>query len=213
MTIGVFDSGKGGRLIADKISHALPQAKIIFKSDPEYFPYGNKSPRIILDRLVHFTQAFIAENCSLIVIACNSATTNAIKQLRTKFPRLSLVGIEPPIKPITQLTKTGKIAIMGTSATIATVRKDASLHAIACPGLAEAIEANHHPRPATAALLHQFLDQPIAAGVDVVGLACTHYPYLLDQMRSLYPQVQFYDPTPAVVARVVKLAHDSVAQI
>lgn len=208
--IGVFDSGRGGRLMVKAIQVALPQAKIIFKSDPAYFPYGNKSPQIIFDRLIHFTKLFVAADCRLIVIACNSATTNAISRLRRRFPNLNFVGIEPPIKPIVQMTRTGRVAIMGTVATISTVRPDGSLYAVACPGLAEVIETNPRPRPETAKLLRQFLDQPIAAGVDVVGLACTHYPYLLSQMRSLYPKVQFYDPAAAVVARVVKLAHDSV---
>ena len=213
MKIGVFDSGIGGKLIAQKIRCALPQAKIIFKSDPDYFPYGNKTAAIILRRLIHFSRVFTKLGCSLVVIACNTATTNAISELRHQYPYLTFVGIEPPIKPITQLTKTGKIAIIGTSTTIATVRKDALLYAIACPGLAEAIETNPQPRLETAQLLHQFLDQPIADGVDVVGVACTHYPYLLSQMRQLYPQVLFYDPADAVVTQVLKLAHDSLAKV
>lgn len=217
--IGVFDSGRGGRLMAKAMQAALPQVKIIFKSDPAYFPYGNKSASVILDRLIYFTRRFQKLNCHLIVIACNSATTSAISQLRRRFPDLNFVGIEPPIKPIVKLTRTGQVAVIGTTATIASARRrhlaakfarGVKIEAIACPGLAEAIESNPRPRPETKRLLRQFLDQPLAAGVDVIGLACTHYPYLLSQMQSLYPRVTFYDPAAAVVARVVKLAHDSV---
>lgn len=222
LLIGVFDSGKGGQFIVEKIRATLPQARIIFKSDPDLFPYGNKSSKVIINRLLHFTKLFDQQNCSIIVIACNTATTNAINHLRRNFPQLKFVGVEPPIKPIAQLTKTGKIAIIGTSATIASARKQyleasfanqVKLYSIACPGLAELIETDPIPRAETEALLIKFLNRPIAAGVDVVGLACTHYSYLLTQMRSLYEGVTFYDPADAVVRRVVKLAHDFVAEI
>ena len=222
MNIGVFDSGRGGKLIADKIKLALPQVNIIFKSDPKYFPYGNKSTVVIFDRLVHFTKTFIRASCSIIVIACNSATTNAINQLRNRFPHLIFVGIEPPVKAIIPLTRTGRAAIIGTQATISSHRhqelvnqhgRNIVIYNIACPGLAEAIETNPNPRSETRTLLRRFLDQPLAAGVDVVGLACTHYPYLLDQIQALYPRAVFYDPADAVVRQVVKLTHEAMGTI
>ncbi len=210
-SIGVFDSGIGGKLIAQKIRQALPQPKVVFKSDPQFFPYGPKSPKVILDRVAYFAKQFQLEGCKLMVIACNSATTNVISLLRRQFPKIIFIGVEPPIKPAAKLTKTGKVAIMGTPATIKSQRhlqlknlhgKGLTIYEIACEGLAEIIETDPTPRPATAKLLHRFLDQPVAEGVDAVGLACTHYPYLIAQMRQLYPQVTFYDPSDAVVKQV-----------
>src|SRR3989338_1417286 len=97
--IGVFDSGVGGRFIADKLRE-LKKAKIVYLSDPEYFPYGDKTEAIIKKRLMHFVKAFKLLRCRIVVIACNSATTNGIAVLREKFPHIVFVGVEPPIKPI-----------------------------------------------------------------------------------------------------------------
>lgn len=212
MKIGVFDSGIGGKLIAQKIAQALPQVTISFHSDPQYFPYGSKSAEFIYNRLVHFTQLFISEGCEIIVIACNSATTNAIHDLRLKFPQVSFVGIEPPLKSVSAMSTTGKVAIMATKATLESARHQqlqqnlehqVEIYNLVCEGLAEAIEHDPKPTPKTAELLHQYLDEPINRGVDAVGIACTHYPYVLSQMQALYPQVTFYDPADAVVAVVV----------
>lgn len=211
MTIGVFDSGAGAYLIVDAIRKKIPTAQILIKTDSQFFPYGNKSPRFIQSRLAHFTTAFQKEGCQIVVIACNTATTNGIELLRRRFPDMQFVGIEPPVKPIVQLTKTGKVAVIGTAATMRSKRlkelvrkfsKGVSVELIPCPGLAELIEQTQGPTPKSEKLIKKFLDQPISGGVDVVGLACTHYPYLLPLMKKLYPKVTFFDPTTAVVSRV-----------
>ena len=218
--IGVFDSGVGGKLIAAKIQQALPGVEVIFKSDPEYFPYGNKSAKTILGRVSGFVGKFQKLGCQIIVIACNSATTNIIDSLRKRFPQIKFVGVEPPLKPIVKMTKAGKVAILGTRATIQSSRlKDlvkryaggTEVSLIACPGLAEYIErlksedmevSDLAERSRVSEILRKFLDKPIASGADVVGIACTHYPYLLPTMRELYPGVIFYDPADAVVAHL-----------
>lgn len=260
LRIGVFDSGVGSYLVAAAIQREIPDANIVIKTDPEFFPYGNKSPGIIQQRLVHFAKESQKERCQIVVIACNSATTNGIMSLRRKFPELQFVGIEPPVKPIVKLTKTGKVAVMGTEATMksAHVKRliqryadGVKIHPISCPGLAELIEEQvKKPRPKAEnghikysttfynmnynngrgsdviprstrnlyryrfpirsgmterILIKKFLDQPISDGVDVIGLACTHYPYILPLMKKLYPNVTFYDPTEAVVERVNSL--------
>lgn len=252
MYIGVFDSGIGGALIANKIRQQLPQYQAIFIADSKHFPYGNKSQRFILNRSLALTQELVNKNCKLIVVACNSATTNTISKLRNKFPQIQFVGIEPPAKPVVRLTKTGHAAIMGTTATIKSQRlkelisshsghntschselaclpnwrdsesihtKPVKIHLIPCPGLAEKIEsmakANRIDRhsefssESTSSLfkkeIKKFLDKPIKKGVDTIGLACTHYPYLLPQLKKLYPQVNFYDPADAVVKQVKRI--------
>lgn len=220
--IGIFDSGVGGRFIADKLK-ALKNVKIVYLSDPEYFPYGNKTETVIQERLLYFAGQFKLMDCRIVVIACNSATTNGIAFLRQKFPDITFIGIEPPIKPISNLTKSKKIAIMGSQATISSERRKKlqglfsqgiKLYNISCPGLAEFVERRvtedikcyitfYNDRQAKS-LIKKFLDKPIAGGVDVVGIACTHYPYLLPLMRRIYPKVIFYDPADAVVAQVEK---------
>ena len=222
-TIGVFDSGVGGRLISDKLK-ALKDVKIVYLSDPEYFPYGNKTETVIQERLLYFAGQFKLKGCRIVVIACNSATTNGIAVLRQKFPNITFVGIEPPIKPISGLTKSKKIAIMGSPATIASrgIKKlqglfahDVKLYNIVCPGLAEYIEEQaaknikcyitFYNDQKAKNLIKKFLNKPVAEGVDVVGIACTHYSYLLPLMRELYPKVIFYDPAGAVVLQVKRM--------
>ena len=221
--IGVFDSGVGGKLIADKLEE-LKNVKIVYLSDPEYFPYGNKTEEVIQKRLLFFAGQFKLKGCRIVVIACNSATTNGITVLRKKFPEFVFVGIEPPVKPIAGITKTGKVAVIGSAATIASGRikrlqglfaHGVKFYNIACPGLAEYIEGfvNKNIKCSTTfyndkkaeGLIRKFLDKPIADGVDVVGIACTHYPYLLPMMRKLYPKVKFYDPADAVVLQVKRM--------
>lgn len=223
INIGVFDSGVGGKLIADKLSR-LKNTRIVYLSDPEYFPYGNKTKQVIRDRLLYFTGLFMSKKCRIVVIACNSATTNGIAFLRQKFPGITFIGIEPPVKPISVLTKSKKAAIMGTPATIASDRlgklEDSfaggiKLYNISCPGLAEYIEekiaknikccTTFYDDQAAINLLKFFLDKPVAGGVDTVGIACTHYPFLLPLMQKMYPKVKFYDPADAVVSQIRRM--------
>lgn len=213
--IGVFDSGIGGRLIADKINKKIPEAEVIFKSDSKYFPYGDKSSGVILKRLVFFTKEFNKLNCGIIVIACNTATTNTIDELRKIFLKQIFVGIEPPVKPIIKLTKTGKVILIATESTIASERfknlkrefsNGKKVIGVACPGLAEEIEnSSNFETDALACLIKKYLDEPLAEGADVVGLGCTHYPHVLPLMKKLYPRVIFYDPAEAVADQVARL--------
>lgn len=226
MKIGVFDSGVGGKLIADRIDRELPRTNVLFIADKDYFPYGNKSQDFIYRRAVVLTKKLAKRGCRLIVAACNSATTNTITKLRDRFPSLVFVGVEPPIKPVVGLSRNGKVAIMGTKATVNSVRfnelkrrfaRQTNVFAIACTGLAEAIEHTvASRRPANyrhisfkekdmTKDIKRWLDRPVAQGVDVIGIGCTHYPYLLSQMKKLYPQVTFYDPASAVVRQVKRI--------
>lgn len=222
INVGVFDSGVGGKLIAEKLDR-LNKIRTVYLSDPEYFPYGNKTKKVIRSRLLHFAGLFKSKKCRIVVIACNSATTNGIAFLRQQFPEVAFIGIEPPVKPVSVMTKSGKAAIMGTPATIESDRlkklKDLfasriKLYNISCPGLGEYIEeqvirnikccTTFYSDRTAMNLVKKFLDKPVAEGVDTVGIACTHYPYLMPLMKKMYPKVKFYDPADAVVSQIEK---------
>lgn len=220
MKIGVFDSGVGGLLIAQKIQQKIPNATVEFLCDHEYFPYGNKPKDVIANRVEHFLRQFVQKNCSMVVLACNSATTTTMSLMRQKFPLLHLVGIEPPIRPVSLLSKKKKIALLGTEATIQSDQfahliklygKNCVVHGIACSGLAQAIETwistkRADYRQQAIDLFSNYVNIAVSHDVDVIGLACTHYPYLMDEMMGLYPDITFYDPTDAVVKRVASVA-------
>lgn len=225
MTIGVFDSGVGGLLIAEKIQKAIPEAVVEFLCDTECFPYGNKSKQFITNRVAYFLNKFVQKECSIVVLACNSATTSSIISMRQKFPLLKIIGIEPPIKPTALLSKKKKVAILGTEATVRSNRfaelirlygKDCAIYGVSCPNLARAIEIWVSTKRASNKqlaidLLFQYMNIALSHNVDVVGLACTHYPYLIEDMKRQYPNMIFYDPTDAVVRQVARAQRECLS--
>ena len=115
--IGIFDSGVGGTSIWKEINALLPQENTIYLSDSKNAPYGEKSRQAIIDLSIKNTEFLLNKNCKMIVVACNTATTNAIKILREKYD-IPFIGIEPAIKPAALKTKTKTIGILATKGTL-----------------------------------------------------------------------------------------------
>ena len=115
--IGIFDSGVGGTSIWKEINALLPSENTIYLSDSKNAPYGEKSRQAIIDLSIKNTEFLLNKNCKLIVVACNTATTNAIKILREKYD-IPFIGIEPAIKPAALKTKTKTIGILATKGTL-----------------------------------------------------------------------------------------------
>src|SRR3990167_2212631 len=121
MKIGVFDSGVGGQSVINAIKKELPNLEIVYKDDKAHLPYGTKSAEEIYQLVKPIFQEFIDEGCKVIVVACNTVTTNLIDRLRAEFP-LPMVGMEPAIKPAAEQTKTGVIAVCATPRTLTSER-------------------------------------------------------------------------------------------
>ena len=115
--IGIFDSGIGGLSILSEINKMLPNENTIYLADNKNCPYGNKSRKEIIKLSIKNASTLIKMGCKIIVIACNTATTNAIKEIRKSF-EIPIIGIEPAIKPALTNTKTGKIGILATEKTL-----------------------------------------------------------------------------------------------
>ena len=115
--IGIFDSGIGGTSIWKEINTQLPNENTIYLSDSKNAPYGQKSEKKILELSIKNTELLLEKNCKAIVVACNTATTNAIKYLREKYS-IPFIGIEPAIKPASINTKTKNIGILATKGTL-----------------------------------------------------------------------------------------------
>ena len=115
--IGIFDSGIGGTSIWKEIKTLLPNENTIYLSDSKNAPYGEKSKQNIIDLSIKNTEFLLQKNCKLIVVACNTATTNAIKVLREMYD-IPFIGIEPAIRPAAFKTKTKKIGILATKGTL-----------------------------------------------------------------------------------------------
>ncbi len=192
--IGVFDSGLGGLSVLGALAAECPSANLIYAADTAHVPYGNKTPEEIRARVLAMGQALINEGCTTLVVACNTATAEAIEALRAAHPLVPIVGIEPGIKPAALNTETGKIAVLTTAATaksqrlaqlIARHAPHKTVHVIPCHGWANEVEALNLEAPSVIAEAKETLLPLINAGVDQVVLGCTHYDFLAPTLSRL----------------------------
>ncbi len=119
--IGVFDSGVGGLSVVNAIKKELPDVEVVYKDDKKHLPYGTKSKEQIYEFIEPIFVQFLREECQVIVIACNTVTTNLIDVLRKEFS-IPMVGVEPMVKPAALDTKTGVIVVCATPGTLASER-------------------------------------------------------------------------------------------
>lgn len=118
MKIGVFDSGIGGKSVANSISQAFPRAEVQYVADTEHMPYGQHERKDIIRLTDAAIQPLLAGGCDVIVLACNTATAAAISELRLKYPHQPFIGLEPMVKTAAKATKTGKIVVCATPFTL-----------------------------------------------------------------------------------------------
>lgn len=209
-TIGVFDSGVGGLSVARAIEKALPQHTVIFKNDSQHVPYGNRQPAEFLDFIVPIFEAFIAEGCEAIVVACNTVSTTLITELRDQFD-IPLIAVEPMIKPASQLTSSKVIAICATPATLASQRYDdlkqqfaAQVQVIEpdCADWSTLIEDNKLNQQK----IKQDLQPALDAGADVIVLGCTHYHWIEEDIVALTQgRATVLQPEPAIITQLTRV--------
>lgn len=215
----VFDSGLGGLTVFRAIRALRPDADFLYLADDALFPYGALEPDTLIARVLAVIEAALADFAAdCVVIACNTASTLVLPHLRARFA-MPIVGTVPAVKPAAALTKTGRIAVL---ATPGTVKRDYTADLIRdfASGIAvELVGSRHLAGFAEAALRGEAVeDEAIAAEIapcfvdregrrtDVVVLACTHYPLLLDRFERLAPwPVRFIDPAPAIARRVTQV--------
>lgn len=224
--IGIFDSGIGGTSIWKEIHTLLPNEETIYLSDSLNAPYGQQSKEKILELSVKNVEFLIKQNCKLIVVACNTATTNAISFLRANYS-IPFVGIEPAIKPASILTKSKKIGILATKGTLnsklfektsSNIDKEIQIIEQIGEGLVELIEKNQIDSQEMNDLLTSYLTPMVQEQVDCLVLGCTHYPYLIPKIKEIIGhKVQIIDSGEAVAKQTKKvlkrrdLLNDSLA--
>lgn len=204
--IGIFDSGIGGTSIWAAIHQLLPNEKTIYLADSKNAPYGQKSKAEIIALSIKNVELLLKMDCKLIVVACNTATTNAIQELRAKYT-VPFIGIEPAIKPAATNSKTQTIGILATQGTLnselfhKTTEKfqDTKIIEQVGHGLVQLIESGNINSPEMTQLLHSYLDPMIEANIDYLVLGCSHYPYLIPQIKKILPaSIQIIDSGEAV---------------
>ena len=209
--IGIFDSGIGGISIWKEIHQLLPNESTIYLADSKNAPYGQKSKQDIIELCIKNTELLINKGCKLIVVACNTATTNAIKHLRASY-NIPFIGIEPAIKPAALRTKTKSIGILATKGTLSSelfhstselYSENITITEQIGKGLVELIESGKIESDDMTKLLQDYLNPMLAKNIDYLVLGCTHYPFLINQIKKLVPQnITIIDSGKAVAIQV-----------
>jgi glutamate racemase len=192
--IGMFDSGFGGLTVAKALTDLLPSEDLVSVGDSGRYPYGPRSLEEVRRFAAQITHKLVsAHDVKLVVVACNTATAAALDMLRYDFD-VPLVGvIDPGVRALLSVTRTGRVGVIGTVGAIGSgayeraVRTRRSLTAAglpveltsaACPGLVELVERGRTSGGEARALVQRLLSPVAAAGIDSLLLGCTHYPYL-----------------------------------
>jgi glutamate racemase len=216
--IGIFDSGIGGTSIWREIHQLLPNEQTIYLADSKNAPYGLKPKAEIIALSIKNVDFLLAMNCKLIVVACNTATTNAIKELREKYT-VPIIGIEPAIKPAATHSKTQTIGILATKGTLnselfnKTVElfHDTKIIEQVGHGLVQLIENGDIDSAEMTQLLHSYLTPMIQANIDYLVLGCSHYPYLIPQIKKILPpHIHIIDSGEAVAKQTRNILRDKV---
>jgi glutamate racemase len=217
--VGVFDSGIGGLSVLRELRRALPRHALHYLADSGHAPYGERDATHVIDRSMRVVSHLVAHGAQAIVIACNTATAVAASELRAAWPHLPFIGVEPGIKPALALSRTGRIAVMATTATlssdkfqrlVATHGTGKFIHLQACVGLAAAIERGELDAPDLLALIETHCQPLREAEVDTVVLGCTHYPFVQSAVRlALGPHIRIIDTAVAVARHTATLVAGS----
>lgn len=205
--IGIFDSGVGGTSIWKEINLLLPNENTIYLADSANAPYGLKTKDAIIALSIKNTEYLINQGCKIIVVACNTATTNAISVLRDTY-NIPFIGIEPAIKPAALNTKSKAVGILATKGTLSSelFHKTTDLFASNITvierigeGIVELIENGELYSDAMKDLLKLYLQPMMDANIDYLVLGCTHYPYLMPLLIEILPNhVKIIDSGEAV---------------
>ena len=216
--IGLFDSGIGGTSIWNAIHQLLPDESSIYLADSKNAPYGLKSKAEIIALSRKNVEILLEKNCKLIVVACNTATTNAINELRELYD-VPFIGIEPAIKPAALKSKTHTIGILATKGTLNSALfhnaldkyQDIKIIEQVGHGLVQLIENGEMNSVEMNTLLHNYLQPMIEANIDHLVLGCSHYPYLIPQIKAILPKtIQIIDSGEAVARQTKHILEHEV---
>jgi glutamate racemase len=221
----VFDSGLGGLTVFREVAKVRPDAQYVYVADDAFFPYGEHGEDELVARVCTLMRELLADHRpDLIVVACNTASTLVLPQLRARF-QIPFVGTVPAIKPACARSLSKRVTVLGTRATVGReytrtlIRDFANGSDVALVGsvrLAEFAERELNGAPvADTAITEEIAPCFINADgrrTDTIVLACTHYPLLLARFERLSPWVVTYlDPAPAIARRVTDLIGASAA--
>lgn len=191
--IGVFDSGIGGLTVLKAFLQTLPEYDYLYLGDNARAPYGNKSLEVIYEYTRQAVACLFQQGCVLIILACNTASAKALRRIQqewlpSNYPRNRVLGVVIPLAESgMEVTRYGRIGVIGTRATIESkvyeqelhkLKKDVSVYGLACPLLVPLVEEGWAGKPETTMILKKYLRRMKSKNVDTLILGCTHYPFL-----------------------------------
>ncbi|MEB0165266.1 glutamate racemase, partial [Glaciimonas sp. CA11.2] len=219
--IGIFDSGIGGLSVLRHIRDAMPSENLLYFADSAHAPYGDKTEQAILERSLSIAEFLLEQNAKAIVVACNTATAAAIKAIRSAYPTLAVVGIEPGLKPAALQTTTKKIGVLATKGTLSSASFNMLSQKIsaatgvqftlqACVGLADQIEKGELDTETTDSMIFRYVAPLIEQNVDTLVLGCTHYPFVRPMIEKIVKrltstQVALIDTSDAVTKQLIRI--------
>jgi len=213
--IGVFDSGIGGLTVVSELRRALPHEQVLYVGDTARVPYGGKSAETVTRYSREISDLLVAEGAKMIVVACNTASALAVPSIALDYPVPMIGVLEPGAAAAVKATRSGKIGVIGTKATIASeaykkairrLNPELTVDAIACPLLVPLIEEGLLDDEITEAVLRRYLSPMLGEGIDTLVLGCTHYPLLKQAIRSICgPDISLVDSAENCALAVMEL--------
>lgn len=191
--IGIFDSGVGGLTVASAIHKLLPQESFLYFGDTRHAPYGDKSKNTILDYSRRISRFLVSSNCKAIVIACNSASAMAYKELKKEFPEVPILNVVDPVVREVANLQARKVGVVATRATVRShvyskrlQNKVPDLEVVqkATPLLAPLVEEGFAGTEVSKGALAHYLEDPALKNLSHLILGCTHYPLLQAEIES-----------------------------
>ncbi|WP_020656783.1 glutamate racemase [Massilia niastensis] len=219
--VGIFDSGVGGLSVLRHIQAQLPHEHLLYFADSGFAPYGDKPEDVVVERVLSLASYLSTHGVKALVVACNTATVAAVRELRERYPSMPIVGVEPGLKPAAAATRNGKVGVLATERTLAGAKflalRDQIHEATGadfllqpCVGLADQIEFGELDSDATAAMLARFLQPLLDQGADTLVLGCTHYPLVRASIERVLEKagkadVTLIDTGDAVARQLARL--------
>ncbi len=217
--VGFFDSGVGGLCVRDAVRALLPLENTVYIADSAHCPYGRRPPEKIVEYARAHVRTLLGMDCKLIVVACNTASAAAIDVLRSEWPAVPFVGMEPAVKPAALKSHTAVVGVLATEGTFrgrlyretrARFAKGVTVLACVADEFVQLVERGELDGEHAEAVVCAKVEPLLAAGADHLVLGCTHFPHL----RSLIEKVcngraTVIDSTAAVAARVRSVLSDA----
>lgn len=213
--IGIFDSGVGGLTVAKEIKRLLPQENLIYFGDTKHLPYGDKSKEAIIGYATRITEFLLEKNCKAIVIACNTATANALKEvLDLVAQKIPVIDVINPVAEKVSYEIHTNVGVIATKATVnsglykKSIRKHnkfIKVDELATPLLVPAIEEGFKNHPVTHSIIYNYLSNKKLKNIETLILGCTHYPLLLEEIKQFYGNRVRVIDSPSIVANQLKM--------